>query len=243
MLIALVSAKGSPGVTTAALALAAAWPRQACVLDADPCGGDVRVGIGGGAWPAGRGLTELVVQSRAGLTEELLADHLHRPADHSPPVMAGLGCIGQASGVPWDRIGPFLARLQGGDVVADCGRYLFADGVVPLLAAADLVVLVAGSSLRSARAASRTAPLLRGGAGADPVVVVSRPGAPYSAREISDSCELTLAGVLGDDPRSAAVWSDGVPPARGFSRAALQRDARRVAEALATTAASVRGAA
>ena len=40
--IALVSAKGSPGVTTTALLLAAVWPGGATLLEADPAGGDLR---------------------------------------------------------------------------------------------------------------------------------------------------------------------------------------------------------
>jgi MinD-like ATPase involved in chromosome partitioning or flagellar assembly len=44
-LIAVASVKASPGVTTAALALAAAWPApRRLVIEADPSGGDL------GAW-------------------------------------------------------------------------------------------------------------------------------------------------------------------------------------------------
>jgi hypothetical protein len=41
MLAVLFSAKGSPGVTSAALVLAAAWPRPVVLLEADPSGGDL----------------------------------------------------------------------------------------------------------------------------------------------------------------------------------------------------------
>ncbi|MCW2599474.1 MAG: hypothetical protein JWM02_1303 [Frankiales bacterium] len=40
--LALASAKGAPGVTTSALLLAALWPRPACLVEADPRGGDLR---------------------------------------------------------------------------------------------------------------------------------------------------------------------------------------------------------
>src|SRR3954466_96920 len=41
MLIALASVKGSPGVTSTALAIAAVWPRPVVLLEADPTGGDL----------------------------------------------------------------------------------------------------------------------------------------------------------------------------------------------------------
>ena len=42
-LVALVSAKGSPGVTTTALALAGTWPenRRVLLAELDPAGGDL----------------------------------------------------------------------------------------------------------------------------------------------------------------------------------------------------------
>ena len=46
-LIALASVKGSPGVTTTCLALAAAWPaRRRLVIEADPAGGDLGPWLG-----------------------------------------------------------------------------------------------------------------------------------------------------------------------------------------------------
>lgn len=51
MLITFLSAKGSPGVTTAVLALATQWPRTAIAVDLDPQGGDVLAGVGGGPAP------------------------------------------------------------------------------------------------------------------------------------------------------------------------------------------------
>ena len=55
-LISLVSLKGSPGVTTTALALAAAWPAPRRLLaELDPAGGDLEIRLGlpaaAGAWP------------------------------------------------------------------------------------------------------------------------------------------------------------------------------------------------
>lgn len=238
MLVGLVSAKGSPGVTTSALALAAAWPRPALMVEADPFGGDVRAGLGGGEWPAGAGLAEAVVDLRSISLDEALNRRVFRPASWAPPVLAGLGCVGQATTLPWSRLGSALAKLSGADVVADCGRFAVADGITGLLRACDALVLVTGSSLREVRAAARVAALLseeldvRPGDRRVSVLVVAA-GDPYPGPEIAIVCGVPLVGELPDDPRAAAVWSDGEQPWRGWRRSALQREVHRVAARLA----------
>ena len=44
MLVAICSAKGSPGVSVAALALASVWPSRVVLAECDPAGGDLRTG-------------------------------------------------------------------------------------------------------------------------------------------------------------------------------------------------------
>ena len=46
-LIVLASDKGSPGVTTTAITLAAVWPRRALLAELDPTGGDVALRLRG----------------------------------------------------------------------------------------------------------------------------------------------------------------------------------------------------
>lgn len=237
-MIGLLSAKGSPGVTTTALALAAEWPRQALLLDADPFGGDVRAGLGCGEWPPAAGLAEVVADLRVTGLDEALSRRVHRPAPWAPPVLAGLGCVGQAATLPWTRIGTELARLHGADVVADCGRFAQADGVSGLLRTCDALVLLTGSSLRAARASARVAPQLAQELSVRPgdprvSVLVLPPGEPYTGREVAEACGLPLLGELPDDPRAAGVWSDGERPWRGFGRSALQREIRHIAQRLA----------
>jgi hypothetical protein len=238
VLIGMVSAKGSPGVTTSALALASAWPRTALLVEADPFGGDVRAGLAAGQWPPAAGLAEAVADLRSMNLDEALTLRVHQPAPWAPPVLAGLGCVGQAGALPWGRIGAELGRVRGADVIADCGRYLPADGVLALLRECGLVVLVTGSSLRAVRSAARLSPLLgrdlavQAGHPRVSVLVVA-PGDPYPGPEIARACELPLLGELPDDPRAARVWSDGDPHWRRFGRSSLQRAARRVADRIA----------
>ena len=237
MLVAIVSAKGSPGVSTTALAVAATWPRPALMLDADPFGGDVRAGVGRGEWPPGAGLAEAVVDLRSVGLDQALSRRVHRPAEWAPSVLAGLGCVGQAATLPWAALGAAVARTPGADTVADCGRLVLADGVTGLLDRCDAVVVVTRSSLRAVRATARVCALITGElnvpAGDRRVsVLVVDAGAPYSAPEIEQACGVPLLGELPDDPRAAGVWSDGDRPWRGFARSPLQRAARLVAQRL-----------
>lgn len=248
MLVGMVSAKGSPGVSTTALAVASQWPRRVLLLEADPFGGDIRAGLGGGEWPSTAGLADAVVDLRSTGRDEALRRRLHRPASHAPPILAGLGCVGQAPSVAWAQLAAALGRMPEADTVADCGRFAVLDGVSPLLRACDVVVLVVGSNLRAVRAASRIAPLLRAELGTEPgdirvsLLVVS-PDQPYSSSEIAAGCRLPLVGALPRDRRAAEVWSDGIPPARAFDRSPLQRGASRIAAKLVRAGTAGTGAA
>ncbi|WP_214405751.1 hypothetical protein [Pseudonocardia lacus] len=242
MLISFVSAKGSPGVTTTALAIGAVWPRRAVVADVDPFGGDVAAGLGRGSWPAGAGLMELVLDARTMPVEAALPQRVFRPAAHCPYALAGFGQPGQAGGMPWREVADAFARSTDVDVLADCGRFTPTDGVVPLLRRSDVLVLVTRSTLPAVRAAARLAPLLRALGPAEPgdprlTVLMVAPDRPYSGAEIAGACEAPLLGELPYDPRTAAVWSDGSPPGRGLTRTPLQRQARRAAELLSGTSA------
>ncbi|BBG00460.1 MULTISPECIES: hypothetical protein [Pseudonocardia] len=248
VLIGLASAKGSPGVTTSTLTLASVWPRTALVLEADPFGGDIRAGLGEGEWPSTAGLAEVVVDLRSTGLNEALTRRVHKPAPHAPPVLAGLACVGQATSVPWSRLGSALARLTGADVLADCGRFAAADGVAPLLRECDALVLITASSLRAVRATARIAPLLQEELAVGPddprvSLLVVDADEPYPAAQIAAACRLPLLGELPDDPRAAAVWSDGARPWRAFTRSPLQREARHIVTRIMAIGGRARGAA
>src|SRR4051812_43116182 len=90
-MIALTSAKGSPGVTSTALALATAWPRPVVVAECDPSGGDVVAGLLRAEQNPVGGLLQLALAARRALTPD---DVLRRtvPLDESGGVflLAGL---------------------------------------------------------------------------------------------------------------------------------------------------------
>ncbi len=145
-LIAIASDKGAPGVTTAALALAAVWPRPVLLAECDPAGGDLVYrfpAASGGHLDPRRGLLSLAVVARRGMQPHQVWEHaqkLHGGLD----VLAGVTNAEQGAGLSllWGPIGKVLASLPQADVIADCGR-LGADGpLYDLLAEATTVVLV-----------------------------------------------------------------------------------------------------
>jgi MinD-like ATPase involved in chromosome partitioning or flagellar assembly len=145
-LIAIASDKGAPGVTTAALALAAVWPRPVLLAECDPAGGDLVYrfpAVGGGHLDPRRGVLSLAVVARRGMQPQQVWEHvqkLHGGLD----VLAGVTNAEQGAGLSllWGPIGKALASMPQADVIADCGR-LGADGpLYDLLAEATTVVLV-----------------------------------------------------------------------------------------------------
>ncbi|WP_406218381.1 hypothetical protein [Streptomyces decoyicus] len=152
--IALAADKGSPGVTTAAVALAAVWPRRALLAEADPAGGDLvyrSVAAHGGPLDPNLGLLSLAATARRGLVSEQVWDHA-QPMSGGLDVLVGLGTSEQAAGLSglWGTLGRAFAGLGesprgAADVIADCGR-IGADSPTPeLLADASVVLLVSST--------------------------------------------------------------------------------------------------
>ncbi|WP_219414189.1 hypothetical protein [Pseudonocardia nigra] len=237
MLITLLSAKGSPGVTTAALALAAEWPYTAVMIDADPSGGDVAAGLGRGSWPPASTLIGLAVEARHTPVEAALRRLVVRPAAHCPLTLAGLTTPEQSAALPWQQLAVGFRAISDADLLCDGGRYTPSDGVASLLHASDHVVLVTRSALPPVRAVARLVPVLRDEVlAADCLlsILVVGGGRPYAASDIATNCGAALLGELPLDPRAAFVWSEGQSPRRGFGRSQLQRAARDIAARLAS---------
>jgi len=241
VLIALTSARGSPGVTTAGLALALAWQRRVILAELDPAGGEVLAGYGGGRQPAG-GLAELLFAARRGGLEQQLWSHLIRlDATGRALLLPGLVDPASARSVGWDRLAAALAGLDEGgtDVLADCGRLRAELYPEPALRRAAAVVVVTGSTLRAVRAAKLAVAELRAmlaetGTGGEALcALLVGPGEPYAEREIGSALGAPVIGVLPRDRKAAAVLSDGAPAGRLFAQSALLRAARTAAIDLA----------
>jgi hypothetical protein len=123
-LVALVSIKGAPGVTTTAVALGSVWPsaRALVILEMDPAGGDIAARRGLSGDPSLVSLAAAVRRDRASDPTRLL--------DHCCELPGGLRVIaGSAAptemGTAIDVVGaalPHLALRDAVDVLVDCGR-------------------------------------------------------------------------------------------------------------------------
>lgn len=240
---ALISPGGSPGVTTTALALALTWPSPVILAECDPAGGAILAGLFAGHLQAPRGLLGFALDAGrgAGAIAGDLAGLL-APLDDSGGRMflAGINDPRQAPGLAlsWPIIAPVLASQQA-DVIADCGR-LDAGQAQPasVLAEAMAVVMVMRPSLRQIAAAKPRIELawsLLGGNGRLGVLLIGERG--HSSAEIARALGVPVVGSLPDDPRTAAVLSDGVGRRASLSGRPLMRAARTVGLTMSQAAA------
>ena len=143
-LIALAADKGSPGVTTAAVALAAVWPRRVLLAETDPAGGDLvyrSAAAHGGPLNPNTGMLSIAATARRGLVPDQLWDHV-QPLSGGLEVLVGLGIAEQAAGLAglWPTLGHAFASLADSphapaDVIED--ELILALPVVPLKPGTD----------------------------------------------------------------------------------------------------------
>lgn len=213
----LASATGSPGVTTTALGLALAWPRDVVLVDADrDAGQSVLAGYLQGHDGTGRGLARLADWEAAARPEKLLEQTVVLTVeDRSCRLLPGfLSPTSAASFEPvWWSFSRGLRGLvdAGQDVIVDAGRVQ--TGLAPgLVDAADLLLVVVRSTLRSLAGArvhlESLAAIAREG-GADRGLIIVGPGRPYGVHEISEQFGWPVVASIAWDPDSAAVLSDG----------------------------------
>jgi len=217
MLIALVSAKGSPGVTVSGLALASAWHRPALVAECDPAGGSIAAGmLRGQVEVEGRGLFRVATAARRGedALAELGGNMFALDEERRLLWLPGLGDPARAPLVAEvaERVGATFRELDGAagvDVLADCGRLSAAASTMPILRAAALTLLVVRPTVASTTPAaawvahlSRELPVSRLG------VLSVGPG-EYRAAEVSAALRLPVLATLPDDPATAAAFATG----------------------------------
>lgn len=245
-LVVIASDKGSPGVTTTALTLAAVWPRRALLAELDPSGGDVALRLRG---PRGAplspevGLISLAVGVRRGTQPHQVFEHVQR-LDGGLEVVVGLATGEQGSGLSglWGPVGQLLDEVPGLDVVADCGRLYAGSPATDVLQHASAVVLVTRPSIEAvAHLRARTAAVLRDleRRPAPPpvaVVVITSPRDDASPKQIEQvlrqaGLPVPVLGRIALDPKGAGLLS-GEWIGR-LDRSLLVRSARDVAARLA----------
>mgnify|MGYP000007272985 CR=1 FL=1 len=229
--IALVTAAGAPGATTTALGLAALWPRACIVVEADLTGSSaVLAGHFRGAVRHDRGLVGLAIaHQQRDLTPEDLWEQAIGLLTERTYVVPGIADPAQAGPLAglWPPLAGLLGDLEqaGTDVVVDAGRLGQRNAPAALVSAADLVLLVLGSSLRdiaAARANAATLAQWRGGetrTGAGLLLVGS--GRPYSTAEVAQAVGLPVVSEVAWQPKAATVLSEGVPRPRRWAKGRL----------------------
>jgi hypothetical protein len=228
-LVGLVSAKHSPGVTTAAVALSSVWPtRAALVLECDPAGGDLAALTGLSLEP---GLTSLAAAQRHGLTATDFAAHAQRLPSGAHAVLAppsGERTCAALSALS-DRLGRGLARMDDTDALVDCGRFDPVSPVGRLMEMADLILLVVRPTLAGVEHAASRLEHLRASCPSLGLLLVG--DRPYPAQEVASYLTCPVLGVLADDPPAAESLLSALPSPR-LARSLLVRSARSIAEAI-----------
>lgn len=239
-MVALISVKGSPGATTAGLALAAAWPdpTRAVFVEADPAGGDLAARF---ELPSRPGLISLAAAARHDAVSVKIDDHTQRLLGGR--VAAVLGGVGApqanatldalaASGLAWaspDR-----------DTIVDCGRWDLRSPADALLCAADAVLVVARPQADELAHLAGRLPAVARWRGAPGLILAGRGG--YPVRDIREVLPVPVMAVLPDDPRSARVLTGRSAWRPVVLRRPLLRAAAGVARALTSHAADSRPA-
>ncbi|MBO4210772.1 ParA family protein [Micromonospora echinofusca] len=221
-IIALVAAKGSPGVTTTALACTLSWHHRMILAECDPAGGSVLAGYLGGALDGPRGIGELAVgELRDGNLESAFWSQLvdlDAPKRERLLLPGVVDPVQAGSVVPlWQRFADFFTDLERGqpayDVLVDCGRLQVVGPPWPILRAAALVLVVTAAHLPDLSSAQATVRAIerdfaehRVPGGTLRLLLV---GDGHSRTEVSRALRLPVIAQLPHDPRTAEVLSHG----------------------------------
>jgi hypothetical protein len=242
MLIAVASAKGAPGTTTSALALALTWPRPVILADLDARCGDLMLTFGQGQDTGGRGVLGWQVTSRREPAATALWSQLIELPGPGPSrwLLPGIGQAQHAGSVDWTGLAGVLGKLPV-DVIADCGSVRASQAPAAVWSSADLVVLVLRSTLPSVHAVRGAAAWLRGEVGAGGVsgerlgALLVGPARPYSSKDVAASLaeSAPLVGEVPWDPKAAALLETGQGESKRLVSSALLRGATQLARTLA----------
>lgn len=227
-LVAVASAKCSPGATTVAeLLVTLRPPGPRCVLaDCDPAGGEWLLRPGVAAEP---GLVTLAMAGRRELAAGAALGHLQELGGGLEVLVAPAAARQAATALEilGARLGAHLRSLDDVDVVADCGRLAQRSPALDVVSAADLVVLV---SRPTAAEMVHLAPWVEqfvGEGRAVGVVLVGgrsrRPHVIYQPAEVAEALGVVVLGVIDHDPVAVAQMWAQPGSALGATRSRLVR--------------------
>ncbi|MFD2415377.1 chromosome partitioning protein [Amycolatopsis pigmentata] len=234
MLVAVVSVKGSPGVTTFSVALATRWPGpgRPLLVESDPSGGDLAVRFSLAASP---GLVSFLAAARQSSDPGLLWQHAQSLADGLPVVTAPPDAD-RARAVLSALFEPITgggmvraaANARNTAVIVDCGRIEAGSAALPAVQSADALIVLTGARADDLAHLARRLPTLGRWT---PCPVLMLVGDGYSREEVGRELGVTPLGRIPHDPRGAAMFC-GRTWWRRAGRSALGEVARKVATTL-----------
>lgn len=244
MLISLTSASGSPGVSTTALGLALAWPRDVLLLEADTVGVSSTLA---GFFAGSISPPSTILDLNPGLDfEESLLKQSIPLTDNTEPLRRLVPGIsnplqGRALSARWDALAMALYDLErvGIDVLVDVGRFHAPFMAAPILKISDVTGLVLRPTVAATVAAKSTithrqiaetgdieAPALH-------LIPIAAPDA-YSESEASRALSQPSLGSLPWAPKHAAAFAHGRPRPRGFNSSSYIRSLRSLADSISS---------
>lgn len=223
LVVALFSAKGSPGATTLGEALVAVMSRagSAVLVELDPDGGDRAVAPGLSLQP---GLTTLAAAGRHGaLSEDVFVQHLQElPAGGQVlvgPASAVQAHAALASIVP--SLAPAFAAFETGYVVADCGRMRSRSPALDVARHATVAIVVTRPTLDGVEHARERVAGLDDLGARTRLVLVGRQ--PYGPDEVARALGVPVLGVLAHDHGGAQLVRAGQAVSRAGRRSFYMR--------------------
>lgn len=223
-IIAVGSAKASPGATSLSVGLGLSWEwttgRRAVLVEADGDGGVLAARFGLAAVPS---LVELSGTARHELTMARLQASCQLLAGQLPTLVAP-GC-GETTTLVLTSLAKRLTdgfgRFDDIDAVVDVGRIRPHSPAAELIEHCDLLVLVTRPCF------DQLVPLVhqaRRTISHDiPTTLVCVGDRPYSPTEMAKACQLDLLGVMAYERRIAQALGRGLPPHQRHRRLLMWR--------------------
>lgn len=210
-LICFASQRGSPGATTAALAVAAALQpgpgRRKLLVEADAAGGTLALRY---RLPAEPGLVTLAaaVRGDAATSDDLWPHAVELPGG-LPAVLSpdGPDQVHGALAAAGPQIGRFLAQLPDVDVICDVGRLGPGSPAVDLVAEATALLMVARPEAAQLQPAAHRLLSLRPRVRHLGWLLIG--DKPHDPGHVEETFGFPVVGVIADDPRSVAVIEAG----------------------------------
>ncbi len=241
MLIAVGSVKGSPGVSTFCLALAARWPGtgRRVLAECDPAGGDLAARYG---LPLSPGLVSLTAAHRGG--DAGAGAPMESVWWHTQVLPGGLPVLAAPPGGEQTRaaltalagIGPHPLVQAAADpavVIVDAGRLDAGSAALGLVRAADQLLLLSHATASDLTHLAARLDEVSGWSDRAGLLLV---GGGYPDAEVARELGITVMARIPTDRVGAATLTGHTPPRRRpFARATLSQSAVQVASVLATS--------